>query len=132
MTYLKRVFFFFFKLRHQQIFFFFTIISFFDSVNRKCWENTQNRKRFYFSTISVWLEWWKSERVINKYKFLLFNWKKKKGYKWLFSRMSYFYIMKTEFIEGENIILVLTFWSYDQFSLYILIIVNLASIIFNL
>ena len=46
--------------------------------------------------------------------------------------MSYFYIMKTEFIEGENIILVLTFWSYDQFSLYILVIVNLISIIFNL
>ena len=46
--------------------------------------------------------------------------------------MPYFYIMTTEFIEGENIILVLTFWSYDQFSLYILVIVNLISIIFNL
>ena len=40
--------------------------------------------------------------------------------------------MKTEFIEGEYIILVLTFWSYDQFSLYILVTVNFVSIIYNL
>ena len=34
--------------------------------------------------------------------------------------------------KGENIILVPTFWSYDQFGSYILVAVNLVSAIFNL
>ena len=36
------------------------------------------------------------------------------------------------FILGENTILVLTFWSYGQFGSYILIVVNLVHVIFNL
>ena len=33
--------------------------------------------------------------------------------------------------EKENIVLVLTFWSYSQFSPYILVAINLVNVIFN-
>ena len=36
------------------------------------------------------------------------------------------------FSLGENIILVFTFWGYNQFDFYILVTVNLVLVIFNL
>ena len=36
------------------------------------------------------------------------------------------------FSLGENIILVFTFWGYNQFDFYILVTVNLVIVIFNL
>ena len=37
-----------------------------------------------------------------------------------------------QYVFGENTILVPTFWSHSQFSPYILVLVNLVHIIFNL
>ena len=36
------------------------------------------------------------------------------------------------YILGPNTILALTFWGHSQFSLYILVVINLVSAIFNL
>ena len=43
------------------------------------------------------------------------------------SAISFFFL-----IIGENIILIFTFWSHSQFGPYILVAVNLVSVIFNL
>jgi len=39
---------------------------------------------------------------------------------------------KSYFFGGKNIILVPIFWSYSQFSSYILVAINLIIVIFNL
>ena len=42
------------------------------------------------------------------------------------------WFLTNKFILGENTILVSTFWGYSKFDPYILVIINLVSIIFHL
>ena len=44
----------------------------------------------------------------------------------------FFVVVDFWYILGQNTILVLKFWSYNQFGLYILVAVNLVHVIFNL